>query len=475
MTTRRAGGHRWSAAALASLVGALSLVGIVAGSTPAGAEITAVNPAFREVDPGGSTTAGVTVTAGGLTCISASASRADLAPTLSPECSDAGRWSSVLTVQVPEEPGTYSVRIRDDNFGGREGTFTLRVRPPPTTTTAPPTTTSTTPPSTTPPPTTATTTAPAATSTTVAPTTTTPATDATTTTSTTATTSPPVTEAFTPLAELVEVPVPSEGVYFPLLGDGYRNCLPLTAACGDPGSGLVLIPARATEIEWGPIPEGSTSPPRTDLRGVAALSAVGVGPAEPRAQNYALSILDLTAPGGQLRTLIRGMGDDGRLGVVTADLPLVRPTFTGSSVDLGDTASVAAMPFGRPSIRTASSFSEAAPALPVFVSAEPQLIYAFRPDNAWGLNFDLVPFFDASVPFLVRGIEGPPGLYLSRPENLRVPQAADTESTVPASANGGDGGGGTPTVVVLGLVVALGAVVTAALTLLRRGRNAPTA
>jgi hypothetical protein len=467
VTTGRARGARWIATSVATLAVALGLV--VVTSAPAAADIAAVSPSKVEVDPGGSASTTVTVRASGRVCVDGRPSDNRVpTPSFSTPCDDEGEWRTTMFLQAPADPGTYTVRVTDDQSGEAGGrTFTLVVRapPPPTTTTVPPTTL----PSTTTTPTTApTTTTTAATTTTAstAPSATTTTTDAASTTTTAALTS----EVFTPLATLVDRPVPSEGIFFPLIGDGYRNCLPLTERCGDPASGLVLIPARSSELTWEPVPEDSRPAPRTDLRGIAALRAVGVGPSEPRAQNYAVSILDLTAPGGQLRTLVRGMDDQGRLGIVSADLPLVRPVISGPAVDVAESTSLAAMPFGRPSVRTASSFSEAAPALPMFASAEPQLIYALRPDNGWGLNFDLIAWFESSVPFLVRGIEGPPGLYIARPENLRVPEA---EATQEASASTEDeGGGGGPPILALAIVVALGAVVTAALTILRRGRNA---
>ena len=468
--TRRARRGRWSATAAALVAVALGLV--VVTSTPAAADIASISPSRVEVDPGGSASTTVTVRASGLTCVNARPSDGRLQPSFSTGCDDETEWRTTMFVQGPTDPGTYTVRVTDDQSGEAGGrTFTLVVRapPPPPTTTAP---TTTLPPTTTTP-----TTVPATTTTTAATTTTAstapPDTTTTTAAASTTTTAALTGDPFTPLATLVEEPVPTEGVFFPLIGDGYRDCLPLTERCSDPSSGLVLIPARTTDLTWEPIPEESRPAPRTDLRGIAALRAVGVGPTEPRSQNYAVSILDLTAPGGQLRTLVRGMNDEGRLGVVAAELPLVRPVVSGPAVDLGDARGLAAMPFGRPSVRTATSFSEAAPALPMFASLEPQLIYALRPDNAWGLNLDLVPLFDTTVPFLVRGLEGPPGLFIARPENLRVPEAQ--ESPEPAASTESDEGGGGPPILALGLVVALGAVITAALTILRRGRNADAA
>ena len=467
---RRARGRRSSATPIAVAVVAVLLLGlvvVVAAPTPAAADIAGISPSSTEVDPGGSAAATVTVRAGGFTCVNAQPSDNRVAtPTFSTPCDDEPEWRTTMFVQAPADPGTYTIRVTDQQSGEGTGrTFTLRVRapaPPPTTTTAPPPTSTTTAPLGTLPPTTTTTSTTTSTTAPAVTTTTSPG-------STTTTVAPFEGDPFTPLSALVDEPVPAEGLFLPLLGDGYRDCLPLTKACSDPGSGLVLIPARTTELTWGPIPDGATPAPRTDLRGIAPMAAVGVGPADPRAQNYAITFLDLTAPGGQLRTLVRGIDENGRLGTVSAELPLARPTVSGPSIDVGTTTSLAAMPFGRPSIRTASSFSEAAPAVPMFASVEPQPIYALRPDNAWGLNLDLIPLFGGGVPFLVRGIEGPPGLFIVRPANLRVPQADEpAEAATPAPE---DAGGGTPAVAMLGAAVLVGAVATATIAILRRRRT----
>ena len=464
--TRRARGGRWIAGLVAVATGSIGLAGLTI--EPAGADIVGLSPSSVDVDPGAAVVATITVRASGRTCVDARPSDNRVAPpSLSTQCDDEPEWRTTMRVEAPADPGTYTIRITDDLSGEASGrTFTLRVRdpaPPPTTTAPPPP----------PPPTTTAvpTTTSAPSTTTTSTTTTTPASTTTTVPETTTTTRPPLAgDPFTPLATLVEEEVPAEGLFLPLIGDGYRNCLPLTEACGDPGSGLVLIPARTTELTWAPIPEGATPAPRTELRGIAPLPAVGVGPSDPQSQNYALAVLDLTAPGGQLRTLLRGMDDEGLLGTVAAELPILRPSVSGPSIDVGDRTSAAAMPFGRPSIRTASSFTEAAPAVPMFASVEPQPIYALRPDNGWGLNLDLLPFFGSTVPFLVRGIEGPPGLFLARPANLRVPQldGSTGSSTTPADDASDEG---PSAVVLLGAAVVAGAVATTAIALVRRRRT----
>lgn len=444
---------------------ALGLV-VVGSATPAAADIASISPSSVEVEPGGGASAVVVVRAQGRTCVDARPSDDQVGASFSVTCDDETEWRTTLFVQAPSDPGTYTIRVSDDFSGDSTGrTFTLRVRTPP-----PPPPPPTDPPTTAPPAPTTTTTSP---TTTTAPATTTTTTSATTTTTTapiesTTTTAALVGDPFTPLAELVEEPVPTEGVFLPLVGDGFRNCLPLTGPCGDPASGLVLVPARTTEITWLAIPEGATSAPRTDLRGIAPFAAIGQGPPEPRSQNYAVSILDLTAAGGQLRTLVRGMDAEGRLGIVAAEQPVLRPTIEG--VDLGARTSVASMPFGRPTIRAASTFTEAAPVVPMFASTDPQVVYGLRPDNAWGLNLDLVPLFGGGVPLLVRAIEGPPGLFIARPANLRVPQA-NGGAAAPTPEADDDGDGGSPLGLLAG-AVGIGIVATAATAVVRRRRSA---
>jgi hypothetical protein len=287
---------------------------------------------------------------------------------------------------------------------------------------------------------------------------------------TTSTTARLAGDRFTPIATLVERPIPAEGLFLPLQGDGYRNCLPLTAACGDSASGLVLIPARTTELTWEPVADPTVLPPRTDLRGIAPLAAVGVAPAAARTSNYALAVLDLTEPGGRLRTFVRSLDALGQLGFVGLDQPIVRPVAGGPASDLGDATSTAAAPFGRPSIRKASSFTEAAPAIPMFAATDPAVIYALRPDNGWGLNLDLIPLLGPTTPFLVRGVDGPPGLYLARPAGLRVPDAAEPAAVSADTSGDGNGSGGPSAVVLLGGAVVLAAAATAGITLVRRRR-----
>ena len=464
MTTGR-GRRAWRGPS--AIIAALLACGAaILAAPPVTADIASISPSFREVDPGGSTSATVNVSAQGSTCVFARPSHTELQPSFSRTCHDVDAWSTTLTVQVPDAPGTYSVRVTDDQAGEPGGkTFTIRVRPPPPPPTdpppPPPTTTTTARPTTTRPPTT--TTAPP--ETTVPPETTTSLVEETTTTTEAPTPLPG--DAFATVADLLEEPLPTEGLFLPLVGDGYRSCLPLTAACGDAGSALVLVPARTTEIVWEAMsPDAELPAPRSDLRGLPPIAAVGVAPESPRAQNYVLPLLDLTASGGgQLRTLVRSLDDRGGLVFALGDRPLYAPVPQGPSVAVEPAATTTGSPFGRPTVVRGSSFTEAAPTLAVFASPSPQLVYGVRADVAWGLNLELVPLFGDSVPFLVRGVDGPPGLFISRPAGLRVPTAGDEDDDEPVVD---EPGGGPSAVVWLGIAVGAGAIATALIGLRRR-------
>lgn len=459
---------RRSVARRIAVVAMLVAVGQAAAPTaPAAADIALISPARLEAEPGGSVATTVTVRASGLTCVNARPSDEALQPSFTDPCDDEPEWRTTMFVAAPDEPGTYTVRVTDDQSGEEGGrTFTLVVRrpPPPTepTTTVPPPTTTTAP---------RPTTTSSTTTTTANTTTTTAAPQSTTTVAQTTTTAPLAGDPFVSLAALVNRPIPTEGVFLPLVGDGFRDCLPLTEPCGHPGSSLLLVPARAAELTWLPLADGAVVASPVDVRGIAPLAPVGVAPAEPRSRNYALSVLDLTTPGERLRTLVRGLDERGGLDVVVADQPLLRLSIgdvaTAPPATAPSSSSPSSTPFGRPTIRTASSFTEAAPALLMFGAEEQEVVYALRPDNAWGLNLDLVPLLGPSLPFLVRGIEGPPGLFIARPSDLRVPEAGSTDE--PSSNDGGGGGGAAP-LVLLGGAVVLGIVATAATAILRRRR-----
>jgi hypothetical protein len=453
----------------------LGVAAIVASPAPAGAAITPVTPQSANVDPGGDTTASVRISAGGLTCISVTAPEGDASvdPKCTPADSDGRNWSAVLTVHAPNDPGTYTVTIHDDSFGGQDGKFSVRVRapaPPPTTTTtaAPtttaPTTTTTRPSTTTTGPTTTTT---EAASTTLAPTT----------TASTSTTLPtgPSGGPFTSIATLLEQPLPAEGLFLPLVADDFRTCLPLNAPCSDDGSGLVLVPARTAELLWQPLADEATAPTPSDLRGVQPIPAVGVGPSDPETQRYDVRMLDLTTPQPAVRTLVRTLDANGDLVAASGDGPRNEPVLQGPVTSVKPGGGPAPSPFGRPVMVRGSSFTEAAPVIPMYATTAPPVIYGVRADVAWGLNLEFVPLFGDSLPFLARQVDGPPGLFFAAPAGLRLPAPPeDDKGTVSATAD--DSGGGVPPLALLSLaVIVAGLGLGLAAFLRRRNRGAVAA
>lgn len=453
MSGRASGGRRTPL--LLAVVAALTSVVVV--PSPARAEITAISPAVREVNPGETTTATVTINYPGTTCVSGSGS---VDSTFAPVCGD-NEWRSTMTVRAPNEPGTYVVNVTHDKTNTSRR-FELRVRAPapPTTTTAPPppTTTTTRPPTTTTlPPTTTTTAAPVEeTTTTLAPET------------TTTMAPPPPGGGFVTVASLIEQGVPDEGIFLPLLSAGYQRCLPLSRPCVVDDSGLVLVPARTTELAWPTLLDDAVVSPRLDLRGVAPLQPVGQPPADPGAQDYSLPFLDLAAQGGQLRTLVRGLDGEGRLVTPRSGGTLAAPRAEGPMATPEVDTFLASAPFGRPELRNRDDFTEAAPAIALFSSTELQVVYAIRPVPTWGLDTELLPLLGAEgVPYLVRGVDGPPGLYVARPEGLTVP-SVETEETDAVETDAGGGGGGLPAVALLAGAVGAGAFLTGALAWRRR-------
>src|SRR3954452_21557930 len=118
----------------------LGLAAIVSSPAPAGADVTGISPSSRDVNVGDS--AAATVSVSDPTCITGTPSDPDVQVGFSPTCSGDSSWRSTMVVRPPDAPGTYSVTVRDDKFGGGEATSPVGVheRPPPptTTTTAPP-------------------------------------------------------------------------------------------------------------------------------------------------------------------------------------------------------------------------------------------------------------------------------------------------------------------------------------------------
>lgn len=460
MTSGRASGGRRAPLVLAILAALASAVLV----TPAAhAEVTAISPAVREVNPGETTTATVTINYPGTTCVSGSGS---VDSTFAPVCGD-NEWRTTMTVRAPNEPGTYFVSVTHDKTNTSRR-FELRVRapaPPPTTTAPPPPTTTTTRP--------ATTTLPRATTTTTAA----PVEETTTTLAPETTTTlapPPPGGGFITVASLVELGVPEEGVFLPLLSAGYQRCLPLSRPCVVDDSGLVLVPARTTELAWPTLTDDAVVSPRLDLRGLAPLQPVGQPPADPGAQDYSLPFLDLAAPGGQLRTLVRGLDGEGRLVTPRSGGALAAPRAEGPMAAPESATFLASAPFGRPELRDRDAFTEAAPAIALFSSTELQVVYAIRPVPTWGLDTELLPLLGAEgVPYLVRGVDGPPGLFVARPDGLRAPTpVVDEDEDAETEEGDGGGTGGVPAVALLGGAVGAGAVLTGALAW--RRRRSPT-
>ncbi|HVM07320.1 MAG TPA: hypothetical protein VM345_02565 [Acidimicrobiales bacterium] len=358
---------------------------------------------------------------------------------------------------------TYPITVRDQRDGdARTFTLTVRAAAPPTTTTAPPPPGSTVPP---PPPSTA----PPATEPPPPPTTDPPET---TTTEAPATTTTVVVDpgAFASVESLAAQGIPEEGVFLPLEGAGYRECLPLNKPCADPDSALLLLPARDTSLAWAAPPEGATPLPQLSVRSVPPLQPVGTPPSdEPASSNYLLTMLDL-ADQGQLKSLPRGLNAGGELVAATADQQGVVVQPEDFSAPSGSRTFLASQPFGKPYRMKTAGLTEAAPAIPVFLASQPRVVYGVRTDPAWNVGADVIPLLgNGNVPYLVRGANGPPGLLVPIPPGVTL---ADGPATAEAAATADDEGSGFPIVAVLLAVVVIGGAAAAAFWFLRR-RNTP--
>ncbi len=422
-------------------------------TSPASAAVTGISPGTVTIDPGGGASATVTVKSNSVSCLTVRSSTPDINAEVSNRCdADAEEWRSTLSVSAASDTpaGTYTVRVVDQEGGEGAGrTLTVRVRdtsPPPSTNPPPPPTTAAT--STTIRPTTpttlaTTTTARATTSTTS----TTPLTSSTSTTSTS--TTPPTAAnadpdaAFTSVSSLVALGIPSEGVFVPLTDPSFRNCLPLQAACGAASSGLVIVPARTTSMRWeDPSSAGSAS----DLRPLnlatpessARVAAVGDAPAERGATaRYALPAVAVTGTRATVGAELRSLDAAGQLGPVTPTLDTAAallPVAVGPLVPSDSTSSGPAFgggaPFGRPTAVRSAQLTEAAPAIVLVRGTGGQVLHGIRPDPAWNAGIDLIPLFaEDALPYLVRGVDGPPGLFLARPADMRVEPAAESAVT----------------------------------------------
>ncbi|MBW3614442.1 MAG: hypothetical protein KY439_03920 [Actinobacteria bacterium] len=450
---------RWGLRVVAAVMMMWSAGGLTAvAPPPARAAVTSISPSSARVTPGQGATATVRVQGDGVNCVEVRVTpeEAKVGASVDRRCSDEASWTTGLSVSTTDDTpaGTYLVEVRD-----RESSATFRLEvapaPPPPTTTVPPTTTA--------PPTTA-----APTTVTVAPATTAPAAPATTDTTAPAptTTAPALDAAFASLASLVDKAIPSEGLFLPLVDPAYRVCLPLTKPCAGPESALVLVPARAAEVRWGDPPPDVAPPPALVSGNVPPLEPVGVAPPEAAGRTYVLFVLDLAAPGGRVAALPRGLDEQGALAPPTREQSLVVPVAEAVEVGKRPGAVVASTPFARPYRLASAGLTEASPALVVVSGPVPQLLFGVRADPVWGLNREFVALLgNGSVPYLVRGPTGPPGLFVPVPEGLDAPPAP----TEPRAADDAEEEAASPAAVA-GLVLAMAAVLAGVAVLVRRRR-----
>lgn len=453
---------KWRVSLWAGLLVAAVLVFVTPTPASAGAS---VSPGGATVTAGQGTTARATFTpsTGTITCGAVSGGGNGVSATLDQSgCRDQA-YSTTLRISTSSSaaPGTYTITVQD-TADGNNATFTLTVRAAATTTTSPPTTT--------PPPTVVATTTPP---TTAAPP---PTTEAPTTTAAPTTTVPPTTTtapvdpgAFASVTSLVGQGLPEEGVFLPFVGAGYRECLPLTKACSDPDSALMVLPARSTSLAWGPEAEGVTPLPRVDVRSVPPLQPVG-DPAsdQPAGVNYLLTMVDLV-DGGQPKALARGLNADGELVAATADQAGVVVQQSGVEVPENVRTFLASQPFRKPFRLKTANVSEAAPAIPLFLGTQQRVVYLLRADPSWGLNADVIPLLgNGNVPYLVRTTDGATGLLVPIPPGLTL---SDRSTTVSGASSEDDDGGGSSILPILLGVVVLAALVAGAVALVRWRRQ----
>ena len=426
---------------------------------PALAGITGISPSSGEVSAGGSRTATVNVTTSSVTCLSVTPQGPGVSASISGDPCGDGSFSKTLNVASSSDTpaGEYRITVIE-SAENTSATFTLRVRGAATTTTAAPTTTA---------PTTTTTSAGATTSSTPSEsTTTTSVVDTTTTTSSTTTTTAPTSTTapgtpppFTSVNEIARArPLPDDVVFLPLSGSGYENCIPLRAACTDPEFALVLLPPSEYDVAW-EVTEATT---RIDLPNVGSLTPPGKPPADPSTAAFLLPVLDLTQPGGQLRSLPRAF--DG-VSLVTGDPAggeLVIPVPEGPALEKAPQPFLTSNPFSPPVLASADDFTDQSPAIVAFSATRLQVLFGIRPLGSWGANQDYIPIHGTGiVPRLVQRADGTTGLAVPAPTGLRLPtRRAESKATV---EDGEDDGGlpiapvlfGLSTLVVLGLAILL--------------------
>lgn len=457
--------------------GLFLLVAVTVGvATPvAVADVTGMSPSSATVEPGQGATATVRIRSEAVSCLTVRSSSSTVAAEVDPNCG-AGDWTSTLYVgtSVDTPPGTYTIRVIDSEGGETKGAnFTLRVQEPepaPTSTAAPTTTT-----------TTSTTTAAAPTTTETAPPPPPP-------TEPPSTEPPPVTEAprpevpadaFVSVEGLIAAGIPETGFFFPLEDPVFRGCLPLTSPCEGRVNGLVLIPARTSSVVWRTdVPEGSALDV-VELPLVDDLKPVGAPPENAGGLRYVLPVLDLSTGTGRRRGLVRSIDASGRMvpppasDTAVAEAGVAIPVVGGPFASMPAPESAASdgtqsdASLGRPVLMRSQQFTEAAPVLVVSPGGG-EVVYAMRPAPEWETRSRLVPLFTGvSLPYLVRRIDGPPGLFVATAEELPSPKKE------PASEVGvADEDGGASPLLLLGAAVAIAAGLTAAGARARRRRPA---
>jgi len=250
----------------------------------------------------------------------------------------------------------------------------------------------------------------------------------------------------------------------------------LRAACGDATSGLVIVPARTTSIRWDdPTSAGSTlglrplelaTPP--SITGVAA---VGDAPAEGAGTaRYALPVLSISSGSTGVGAELRSLDAAGQLSPTSrgtdAAAPLlpvaVGPLVPSDSSSAGS-AFAGGAPFGRPTAIGSAQLTETTPAIVVLRGTGGQVLHGIRPDPDWDAGIDLIPLFaENALPYLVRSGDGPPGLFLVRPTDMRVALASGPAGDDPLADEGRS-----PAAVLAG-TGAVAAALAAAATLNRR-------
>jgi hypothetical protein len=273
------------------------------------------------------------------------------------------------------------------------------------------------------------------------------------------------------VSRLIAAGVPKDGVFFPLLGKAFRDCLPLAAPCADPDYGLVLVPARAADITWAALADGVPPPEQLTGISVPTVGPVGQPPADAATQSYLLPLLDESA-GGTVKAVTRTLGVAGFAPAARLGTGLL-PAVSGLSIDGVSKPFVVSQPFGRPYRQSASQFTQVSPALALFSGGNAHLLYALVTDPAWNLGGDVLPLLgNGYVPYLAQAADGPAGLYLALPDGMTAP-AAPKAATNHAATKKRSSNASTLFVVGIVVFVALAAIVSALLWRRHRRLTAP--